>query len=227
MNLWYNIAQLGGKMKYFYYKNMPSYISRFDFITGYDIKDDKIIVNYASGYSTEKENTKENLRSIVEAMKNQVFSTIDGINMEKINKSIKSDNFWIGYNSWFTIYTLYNSLTSTSTFNKGFQGVLCCLFILLGFQRLHDRTINKEKKNEILKYKYFLDNEDIINYEILKRYFDEEPNSPDLSDVPLITINDIDNMSLTELKETVELIRQNYGEELESNLLELKQKSTI
>lgn len=173
-------------MKYFYYENMPNYVSRFGFVIRYEIKDNKIIVNYANGYTTQEENTNENLKSIVEAIKNQVLGVITEEDQKRMHKAIKSDNFWIGYNAWFTFYTLYNSFTATNGFNKGFQ------------------------RDEIQKYRYFLENEDIINYEIIKRYFEEEPNSPDISNAPLITINDISNMPLTELKETVDKTKKHY-----------------
>ena len=225
--LQYKLAN-GGNMKYFYSKRLLNQVAKYDFITGYEIKDDKIIVNYANKARHEELKFSPSTLKLIEVqMRNQVLSSMSDAAINEYRKYIKSANWWMIYNLWFIFYSSFNAANGNYPFSRALQSILCLGFISMLGRNIKDKEDYKEYINEIEKYRFFIENEDTINYEIVKRYFESDANSPDISGAPLITINDIDDMTLTELKETVELIRKNYSDELDGDIsLNLKQKST-
>ena len=211
-------------MKYFFEdKNYPG----GDFITGYDIKDDRINLHFAF---EEKDHSIEYSKEKVYLLNDKMRSQVENNELEnKYKNKNRQLTWWKFYNMWFAYFSIYNANKASSNGYRIAHSVLFLFFVLFLGLNIKDKIKNKERLDEIRKYKYFIENQELINYEIIKRHLENNnSNIPDITDAPLITINDIDDMTLIELKETVELIKQNYGEELEqSEELQLLKKGTI
>ena len=70
------------------------------------------------------------------------------------------------------------------------------------------KAINYDKKiEEIKKYKYYIENEDLINNEIVSRFFEFYGIYSDPNYANRITINDIDKYTLEDLENIVGLIK--------------------
>ncbi len=211
-------------MKYFYPNKenrylYGKYIPKYEFITRYELIDDQIIVYYANNerkerlkYSKEKEYLIQNI------MKNQIkdSSSLQSGYIEEL----KHNNLHNIFNLCFLYYSSSNYIQASDNKTKIIYGTAFVLFLTTLNLRLFDNLNNKERLNEIKKYKFFIENEDLINYETIKSFIEEsESNAINYSLENLISINDIDNMTLIELKEIVELIKQNYNEdEIKLNL---------
>lgn len=198
-------------MKDIYNRN-PKDAGTYDFITKYEIENNYLHVYYSSGMRDVLELTKDNLIMIQDQMKNQI---LNAASIEKLSKrKINYDSFWTAYNVLFGGRSLYYIITSDNNNQKYFQACCLALFLLLSGLWINELVYNKERLDEIKKYKYFIENEDLINYDNIKRYFEEnESNIPNLDDIQVLTINDINDITLIELKEMVELNTNNNDEE--------------
>lgn len=191
--------------KKFYYSRID------DYILYYEIIDDQIIVHYANyeetesfPYSTEEINRIENL------MKEQILSSKSKI--DDFRSKNKNEYFWQLYNCWFMYISSHNYMNSQNTPQKIIQGFCFLSFVSLFILRSKTIIDRKELIKEFEKYKYFIENEDIINYEY---YMSQNQNSMISSyEIPRISINDIQNTSIQELKEIVELITTSYKEDV-------------
>ena len=118
-------------------------------------------------------------------------------------------------------FTIINTLNIVNTFLNTFVAIInknnlnfiaaCCWLLSFVFCSLRLNSDNEMAK-KIKKYKYFLENQDTINQEIIERFIEDNKdcNSYSLDDAPVITVADIDDMDIKELKETVQLIRRTH-----------------
>ena len=193
-------------MKYFDNEDITDKKDDF-FVKKYEIKDDKIEV-FRGNDSVIMDYSKDKVDLLNDIMKNQIVNI--SFDKERQNKYKKNrEIFWIIYNLYFTGFT-YSRLNSSDTkLFKYIFGIATIIFIELTNIRIKLYFKYKDKIKEVEKFKYFIENEDIINYELIKRYL-ESFNTNNSCDFSPITINDIDDMSLKELKEIKELIENNY-----------------
>ena len=193
-------------MKYLYKNND---IPKDVFITKYEVIGDSIIVTYADGNTIKFDYSINQINLIESSMKNQI---------EKAENKIReyaSDNskeiFWEIYTAWFMYYTAHNYMTTDIERSKIIQGSCFLSFVAMFLIRGYSYFSRKELINEYLKYKYFIENEDILNYENNLR---NSENNINPNEIYRLSINDLDNMSIKELEEMVELITNTYGDKV-------------
>ena len=199
-------------------KNINVYDSLL-FVTGFEVKDDKIYVHYADPNETKTlDLNDENINLVYSYLQKQIDEGL--LNRNYYLESLKKKKFWSIYSYFWIHNSLFNAITHSQVWSKVVQGIVCAGFSILFNLYMKEEEEYREKIKEIDKYKFFIDNEDIINYEIIRHSLDSsESNIPNYDEIPTLTINDINDITLTELKETVELIKQNYNdEELDSTL---------
>ena len=218
-------------MKYFYDEDR-FHLGRSSFVSGYEIKKGKFIINFANGNNKEIRLQKGKLDEYKNFYQNKMIKQVmdSDISESDYKQNIKRDNWWSIYNLVLNIHCLYHFIKSSDITTSMIQGIgfILSLFMIGYWQS--NCISKKEKLDEIEKYKYFLENEDLINFTIYKTYFEDyESNSLDINDIPVITINDLDKRTLIELKEIVELTKNAYNEqEIEEGIsYQRKLKGTI
>lgn len=173
------------------------------FILNYEVKDNKIIVNFASGKKYEVPYTEEDEKIILTLMKEQVNNT------EKFEKAAKKKlkvmTRWIIYSIVNIVFVATILLTGSST--APVVQVICgSLFILSGILKSCVLVDIKIKLKDLKKNQLFLDNEDFFKSK-------EKTNTDALNKEETvretITLNDIDKMSYNEVKEMVDIARFN------------------
>ena len=173
------------------------------FILNYEVKDNKIIVNFASGKKYEVPYTEEDEKIILTLMKEQVNNT------EKFEKTakkkLKVTTGWIIYSIVNIVFDATILLTGSST--APVVQVICgSLFILSGTLQTYALVDIKTKLKDLKKNQLFLDNEDFFKSK-------EKTNTDALNKEETvretITLNDIDKMSYNEVKEMVDIARFN------------------
>ena len=173
------------------------------FILNYEVKDNKIIVNFASGKKYEVPYTEEDEKIILTLMKEQVNNT------EKFEKTAKKKlkvmTRWIIYSIVNIVFVATILLTGSST--APVVQVICgSLFILSGILKSCVLVDIKTKLKDLKKNQLFLDNEDFFKSK-------EKTNTDALNKEETvretITLNDIDKMSYNEVKEMVDIARFN------------------
>ncbi len=173
------------------------------FILNYEVKDNKIIVNFASGKKYEVPYTEEDEKIILTLMKEQVNNT------EKFEKAAKKKlkvmTRWIIYSIVNIVFVATILLTGSST--APVVQVICgSLFILSGTLQTYALVDIKTKLKDLKKNQLFLDNEDFFKSK-------EKTNTDALNKEETvretITLNDIDKMSYNEVKEMVDIARFN------------------
>ena len=193
-------------MKYLYKNND---IPKDVFITKYEVIGDSIIVTYADGNTIKFDYSINQINLIESSMKNQIAKAQPTI------ASYDSDNskeiFWEIYTAWFMYYTAHNYMTTDIERSKIVQGSCFLSFVAIFLIRGYSYFSRKELINEYLKYKYFIENEDILNYENNLR---NSENMVNPNEIYRLSINDLDNMSIKELEEMVELITNTYGDKV-------------
>ena len=183
-----------------------------NFLTGYRKEGNEIIATYSGGHEISYSNSKETINYLQETMKKQVLDNYPRLTDQK--KTLFYYNFSAFYNVLFTANAVKILATNNNGVNRIVSGGGLIIFLFaIGFWLKKGEKIS-ENISELKKYKFFIDNEDIINYEICKRYMDEnDTNSINDKYISTLSINDIDDYTLIELKEMVELIKQAYPEE--------------
>ena len=187
------------------------------YIINYEITDNLIEVHYADNHVEHYPYTINEINIVEDRMKEQILDAKDII--EEYKKNNKIDYFWQVYNAWFTYYCGSRFIGADNKTTKTIQGCCCASFIAVFVLRQKLLDDRKAIFKEYDKYKYFIDNEQVINYEnnILNESLNNS-NKFDMNNMYRLGINDIDNMTLKELKEIVELITSSYGDKV----LELK-----
>ncbi len=173
------------------------------FILNYEVKDNKIIVNFASGKKYEVPYTEEDEKIILTLMKEQVNNT------EKFEKTAKKKlkvmTRWIIYSIVNIVFVATILLTGSST-TPVVQVICGSLFILSGILKSCVLVDIKTKLKDLKKNQLFLDNEDFFKSK-------EKTNTDALNKEETvretITLNDIDKMSYNEVKEMVDIARFN------------------
>ena len=173
------------------------------FILNYEVKDNKIIVNFASGKKYEVPYTEEDEKIILTLMKEQVNNT------EKFEKAAKKNlklfKGWVIFSIANIVFVATILLTGSST--APVVQVICgSLFILSGILKSCVLVDIKTKLKDLKKNQLFLDNEDFFKSK-------EKTNTDALNKEETvretITLNDIDKMSYNEVKEMVDIARFN------------------
>ena len=183
-------------------------IPRYEYITGYEIDGNNLSIKYANKERKKiVPNTPENIESIINSIKKQIARF--GLSEEQYNDVINKYNRCLLVDA---LYCLGSYICFLHIESYGELPKTAFILVLLDLISKSSSKSRYQQLEEVLKNQFFLENEELINYDIRKRFNEEQVGSDE--EINLITINDIDDMSLTELRETVELIKQNYGEEL-------------
>ena len=173
-------------------------------ITNYEINNGKIIVHYSNKTIRTLPYNKESEYSILKEMKDQAIMIIDYI---EVYEDIFRKNLETSMAD--SLLTIISASISTAIPNNcKYIGLLATL--LFGGFAIYNgkKTINYDKKiEEIKKYKYYIENEDLINNEIVSRFFDFYGIYSDPNYANRITINDIDKYTLEDLENIVGLIK--------------------
>ena len=200
--------------------------NKFDkrkFVTGFQIdrKYNLIKVYYADNTFIYADYSEENVIKLEGIMKKQVIDAYK--NIGNLKRGIKSETLWELYNIWFMFYDISNMVSSDENGRKITFGVCGAGFLGLFIARLLRIEDMSGIVKELNKYKFFIENEKIINYEAEQFYTNENANSIALDAPAKLTINDLSQMSIKELEETVELIEQAH-EDVDFNALKMELK---
>ena len=200
--------------------------NKFDkrkFVTGFQIdrKYNLIKVYYADNTFIYADYSEDNVKKLESVMKKQVIDAYK--NIGNLKRGIKSETLWELYNIWFMFYDISNMVSSDETGRKISFGVCGAGFLGLFIARLLRIEDMSGIVKELNKYKFFIENEKIINYEAEQFYTNENANSIALDAPAKLTINDLSQMSIKELEETVELIEQAH-EDVDFNALKMELK---
>ena len=200
--------------------------NKFDkrkFVTGFQIdrKYNLIKVYYADNTFIYADYSEDNVIQLEGIMKKQVIDAYK--NIGNLKRGIKSETLWELYNIWFMFYDISNMISSDENGRKITFGVCGAGFLGLFIARLLRIEDMSGIVKELNKYKFFIENEKIINYEAEQFYTNENANSIALDAPAKLTINDLSQMSIKELEETVELIEQAH-EDVDFNALKMELK---
>ena len=200
--------------------------NKFDkrkFVTGFQIdrKYNLIKVYYADNTFIYADYSEDNVIKLEGIMKKQVIDAYK--NIGNLKRGIKSETLWELYNIWFMFYDISNMISSDENGRKITFGVCGAGFLGLFIARLLRIEDMSGIVKELNKYKFFIENEKIINYEAEQFYTNENANSIALDAPAKLTINDLSQMSIKELEETVELIEQAH-EDVDFNALKMELK---
>ena len=200
--------------------------NKFDkrkFVTGFQIdrKYNLIKVYYADNTFIYADYSEDNVKKLESVMKKQVIDAYK--NIGNLKRGIKSETLWELYNIWFMFYDISNMISSDENGRKITFGVCGAGFLGLFIARLLRIEDMSGIVKELNKYKFFIENEKIINYEAEQFYTNENANSIALDAPAKLTINDLSQMSIKELEETVELIEQAH-EDVDFNALKMELK---
>ena len=169
------------------------------FILNYEVKDNKIIVNFASGKKYEVPYTEEDEKIILTLMKEQVNNT------EKFEKTakkkLKVTTGWIIYSIVNIVFDATILLTGSST-APAVQVICGSLLILSGTLETYALVDIKTKLKDLKKNKLFLNYEDLFKS---KEKTDDDVLTEEEIVRETITLNDIDKMSYNEVKEMVDI----------------------
>ena len=169
------------------------------FILNYEVKDNKIIVNFASGKKYEVPYTEEDEKIILTLMKEQVNNT------EKFEKTatkkLKVTTGWIIYSIVNIVFDATILLTGSST-APAVQVICGSLLILSGTLETYALVDIKTKLKDLKKNKLFLNYEDLFKS---KEKTDDDALTEEEIVRETITLNDIDKMSYNEVKEMVDI----------------------
>lgn len=169
------------------------------FILNYEVKDNKIIVNFASGKKYEVPYTEEDEKIILTLMKEQVNNTE---RFEKTaKKKLKVTTGWIIYSIVNIVFDATILLTGSST-APAVQVICGSLLILSGTLETYALVDIKTKLKDLKKNKLFLNYEDLFKS---KEKTDDDALTEEEIVRETITLNDIDKMSYNEVKEMVDI----------------------
>ena len=182
---------------------------------------DIIVLYYADNTFIYADYSEDNVIKLEGIMKKQVIDAYK--NIGNLKRGIKSETLWELYNIWFMFYDISNMISSDENGRKITFGVCGAGFLGLFIARLLRIEDMSGIVKELNKYKFFIENEKIINYEAEQFYTNENANSIALDAPAKLTINDLSQMSIKELEETVELIEQAH-EDVDFNALKMELK---
>ena len=169
------------------------------FILNYEIKDNKIIVNFASGKKYEVPYTEENEKIILTLMEEQVNNSEKFERVSK--KNLKFFKGWLIFSIANIIFDATILLTGSST-APAVQVICGSWFILSGTLETYALVDIKTKLKDLKKNKLFLNYEDLFKS---KEKTDDDVLTEEEIVSETITLNDIDKMSYNEVKEMVDI----------------------
>ena len=170
------------------------------FILNYEIMEDSIKVNLASGDDYFVPKTKEHELSIIKQMEKQVNDAWQF--EEKQKKRRKSSLRWFSYDCAFVVFNAIVLCFGYSTMTLA----LCGIFVGLAGTELLIHRDAKRKLADIKKHEYFLKMKNLINSYLEKGNVEIKENTvvPVKSEEKdIITINDVHNMSYSDLDKIV------------------------
>lgn len=188
-------------------------------IIHYERKDNSLIC-YTKDETYEIEYSKEREKELLTILRNNAKKLIAKLNSEYNQEEYKKIISHLRRGKMWTIIFFVNMIAKEDKVSDGISIGFICAWTIINI--VHAILLEKhlETKRTSKKLEYFLENEKIINKEIIERYLEEhqdQVNETTLEDAPVVTINDVYNMTIQELKEIVENIESR--EENELNLL--------
>ena len=173
-------------------------------ITDYVIDKNEIEIHFGNYRSLRLPYTKELEKEILNEMKKAAIKTFD---QEESYIKISSNNLLnalaqgtlASANAYFLFYNLNNNIKYINIL-----AVLLCGTNTVVSAISHSKA--KKMLEEIEKHKCFIYWEEAINDEIIRRYHDMYGENAPIEEANIMTINDLDNYSLKEIKEMAEHI---------------------
>lgn len=184
----------------------------YPFITNYHIENGELIINFSNRNTQKVPYSKDVEIRIIEAMKKQIYQASE---LESLYKRRMDNNKF--YTRWHLVIGLVDIIASLQSKHPFINLSLGTVILTLSYLYSINASEDKERLKEIEKHRLFLlfecqINEDIINHynEMVKANTMSQEYEPNT-----MTINDLDNYSLEEIKEMIELISQSEDYKLE------------
>lgn len=190
------------------------------YITHYDIEGDQMILHYNGLYTDVKiPYTKEYEDVVLKSMTDHAKFMLK--HEDEFRTDLKQDLLHFILNT--VVFLGYGSiqrpLVEASGSNSKLLGIIghlaATMFgiasVLYGISSL----IAQDKVEDIKKYKYFFENEQLINDEIFKRFVDFYGETSSIDELNTFTINDLYDYNLIDLQEMVESIKSSNKVELQ------------
>lgn len=175
------------------------------FILNYEPMGENLKVNVASGDDYNVPNTKENKQSLINKMENQVSDSWEYKNKQEKRK--KSAIGWLIYDAAFIFLNIV-----TMCFNPSVLSGICIgLFLFSGFGQILSLKDAKAKLKDVKKNELFLNNKTSINSYLEKGNIEvkeETMNPVQEENEPILTINDVHDMSYDDVDRIVTDIRR-------------------
>lgn len=195
--------------------NIPTIMMHNNFynITHYEVIDGYIVLFCNNDEIFKMQYDRDIEKAILMDMKNN-FLYRESMNASKPRK-IGNNIFGI---TWCTLFAGHDIGCMINSDTEGMKSLFATFAITMAvLDGLYIKRLikNIKDKKDIEKIRYFLDNEQIINKEIIERYRKEHADQTqeiDLSQINLITINTVQNMTIQELREIVENIKNNEAQ---------------
>lgn len=187
------------------------------FITDYVIDGNKIEIHYSNYMPTRVPYSAKQEKMIVEEMKKQAKQVIEY--EREYKKDIERNRILALSNTALSFACVALALHNYDN-NMKYLDILAAL-ASAGSVALTSKAIriDKSKLKDIEKYRFFLQNEKTINDDIIDRYHEMYGINAPIEDANLLTFNNIDQYTLTELVERVKNI-----EASDDYLLSLRRK---
>ena len=177
----------------------------YPYVTNYRIEGDKLIIN-CSNYPepVEAPYSKEAEEEVLETMKKQAQQMFQF--EEEYKRKISKNQL----NAFFQgLLAASNGAFLAANTNNSVKAINILAVLICGTSTIisaAEADEAQEKLDEINKYKYFLAWEEEINEEIIDRYHQFYGKDAPIEEANIMTINDLDKYTLTEIKEIVEHI---------------------
>ncbi len=196
-----------------YYGEMKQYYAS-SFITHYNLERTNIRIHYLNGDTKLIPYDKENEELVLKTMKNQVDLLINC--EEKYKYEAKS----------YGVLAILDSLAAASNIvvlslvdeNKKItilRLVSTGIWTFLAAYYGSDAIKAKRALEDIKKFKLFLENEELINQNMIDSYIEMYGDTAPISDANKMTVNDLDNYTLSELEEMIASIKDANQTKLE------------
>ena len=196
-----------------YYGEMKQYYAS-SFITHYNLERTNIKIHYLNGDTKLIPYDKENEELVLEKMKNQVDFLINC--EEKYKYEAKSYGAIATLDSLVSILNIASlSLDHSEKKHVIIKLIVIGIWTFLAAHYGSDAIKAKRALEDIKKFKLFLENEELINQNMIDSYIEMYGDTAPISDANKMTVNDLDNYTLSELEEMIASIKDANQAKLE------------
>ena len=176
-------------------------------LTSYRVIGNEIEMFYANYDSKRIPYSKQSEKELVDSLKENALTLIR--NMELFEKEFNKESMYVYLSAALAVLNAYLLSYHLQKGNEPIVINALAIFFstLFVIDFIKAANNNGLAYNDALKYQYFLENEDTINLETIKRYKEFYGEDAPLEDVNRMTINDLDNYTLEDLQHIVETIQ--------------------